>query len=100
MKKIIYKTNQDDPQIRAYKEAVEKGRQDHHVVYKEDSWVVTQGGAQRPIDTFGTQQEAIAKAKSIAQAQGTAVFIHGVDGRIRETESYESNPFPPQDSNH
>lgn len=90
MKKIIYKTNQNDPQIRAYKEAVEKGRQDHHVVYKEDSWVVIKGGAQRPIDTFGTQQEAVEKAKSIAQTQGTAVFIHGVDGRIRETESYET----------
>lgn len=91
MKKIIYRTNQNDPQIRAYKEAVEKGRRDHHVVYREDSWIIIQGGAQKPIDMFGTQQEAIEKAKSIAQTQGTSVFIHGVDGRIRETESYESD---------
>lgn len=94
MKKIIYQTNQNDPQVRAYKEAVEKGKRDHHVVYKEDLWMVIQGGAQKPIDTFDTQQEAIAKAKSVAQNQGTAVFIHGVDGRIRETESYDKDPFP------
>lgn len=100
MKKIFYKTNQNDPQVKAYKEAVEKGKLDHHVVYKEDSWKVIRGGSERAIETFGTQHEAIARAKSIAQNQGTSVYIHGVDGRIRETESYENDPFPPRDREH
>lgn len=93
MKKIFYKTNQNNPQIKAYKTAVEKGKQDHHVVYKDDSWKVTRGGSTKAIETFVTQQEAIKRAKSIARNAGTAVYIHGIDGRIRETESYENDSF-------
>lgn len=100
MKRIPYKTNQNDPQVKAYKEAVEKGRKDHHVVYKEDSWIVIRGDAQRPLNTFNTQEEAIKRAKSIARSQGTAVYIHGVDGRIRERENYDNDPFPPRDATH
>ena len=90
MKRIIYKTNQNNPQVKAYKEAVEKGRQDHHVVYKDDEWKVITGGAERPLETFRTQEEAVERAKSIARSQGTAVYIHGIDGRIREREIYGS----------
>ena len=100
MKKVFYRTNQNNPQIKAYKEAVERGKRNHHVVYKEDSWKVVRGGSERAIETFGTQQEAIARAKSIARSQGTAVYIHGVDGRIRERETYERDPFPPRDTTH
>ncbi|MBU0999964.1 DUF2188 domain-containing protein, partial [Patescibacteria group bacterium] len=82
----MYKTDQNDPQVKAYKEAVEGGRQDHHVVYKDDLWRVIRGGVQRPLGTFSTQEEAIKRAKIIARSQGTAVYIHGVDGRIRERE--------------
>ena len=96
MKKIMLKTNQNNPEVKADKQAVEKGKQDHHVVYKENSWMVIRGGSNKAVDAFGTQQEAIDQAKSIAQTQGTSVYIHGVDGRIKETESYENNPFPPQ----
>lgn len=97
MKRILYKTNQNDPVVIAYKEAVEKGRKDHHVIYKDDSWGVIRGDAQRPLETFSTQEEAIKRAKSIAKSQGTAVYIHGVDGRIREREIYESDPLPSRD---
>ena len=65
MKKIILKTNQNNPEIKAYKKAVEKGRQNHHVVYKDDSWKIIRGGSEKAVDTFETQQEAINKAKSI-----------------------------------
>lgn len=100
MKKTILITNQNDPQIKAYKEAVEKGKKNHHVVPAQGGWVIIGGGAGKPIDTFGTQHEAIEKAKSIAQNSGTSVYIHGSDGRIRETESYERDKFPPQDTIH
>jgi uncharacterized protein YdaT len=100
MKKIFYKTNQNNPQIRAYKEAVERGKRDHHVVYKDESWKVIRGGSERAIETFETQHEAIARAKYIAQNQGTSVYVHGVDGRIRETESYENDSYPPRNTAH
>lgn len=70
MKKTILKTNQNDPQIKAYKEAVERGKRNQHVVPAEGRWVVIGGGGEKPIDTFGTQQEAIERAKSIAQNYG------------------------------
>jgi len=95
VKKIILNTNQNNPDIKAYKQAIEKDKQDHHVVYKENSWIITRGGSSEVINSFGTQQEAISQAKSIAQSQGTAVYIHGTDGRIRETESYENNSYKP-----
>lgn len=98
MKKTILRINQNDPQIKAYKEAVEKGKKSQHVVPNQNGWVVIGGGTERHADTFGTQQEAIERAKSIAQSQGTAVYIHGTDGRIRDMESYDSDPFPPQDT--
>ena len=96
MKKTILKTNQNDPQIKAYKEAVEKGKKSQHVVPNNGGWVIIGGDREKPA-IFGTQQEAITKAKSIAQNQGTAVYIHGMDGRIRETESYERDSFSSQD---
>ena len=100
MKKIILKTNQNNPDIKAYKQAIEKGKQDHHVVYKENSWIITRGGSNEIINSFGTQQEAITQAKSIAQNQGTSVYIHGTDGRIKETVSYESNSYHPSNVSH
>lgn len=90
MRRIPYITNQNNPQVRAYKEAAEKGRKDHHVVYKGDSWRVIRGDAYRSLETFNTREEAIQRAKSIARSQGTAVYIHGVDGKIREREDYEN----------
>lgn len=99
MKKTILRTNQNDPQIKAYKEAVEKGKKSQHVVPNENGWVVI-GGTERHTDTFGTEQEAIERAKSIARNSGASVYIHGVDGRIRARESYDNDPFPPRDAEH
>ena len=98
MKKTILKTNQNDPQIKAYKEAVERGKKSQHVVPNNGGWVIIGGDTQK--HTFGTQQEAVERAKSIARNAGTAVYIHGADGRIRESESYENDSFPPQDIVH
>lgn len=94
MKKTILKTNQNDPQIKAYKEAVEKGKKSQHVVPNNGGWAIISGAEEKYGATFGTQQEAIEKAKSMARNAGTAVYIHRADGRIRETESYENNSFP------
>lgn len=98
MKKTILRTNQNDPQIKAYKEAVEKGRKSQHVVPSQSGWAVIAGDSDKPLNTFGTQQEAIEIAKSIARNSGASVYIHGIDGRIREREDYDSNLFPPKDS--
>ena len=83
MKKIQYKTDQNNPTVRAYKEAVEKGKKDQHILPRENGWIVKSLLSEKTSQTFSTQQEAAKYAESIA-SQGTAVFIHGFDGRIRD----------------
>jgi hypothetical protein len=61
-----------------------------HVVPSGDKWSVRKAGASRASGTFRTQEEAIARAKDIAQHQKTDLFVHGKDGRIRERSSYSS----------
>ncbi len=88
MKKVLYKTNQNDPTIRAYKEAVEKGKNNYHIIPKGNQWIVKKAGVDVPSQVFGSQQEASNYAKSAALNQGTAVFIHDLDGRIKERTDY------------
>lgn len=84
MNKINLKTNQDHPQIKAYKNAIEKGLKSHHVLPHENSWVVKRAGAARVSGIYDTQSDAVTAAKIIAKNNNSEVFIHGKDGRIRE----------------
>ncbi len=88
MKKIPYKTNQNNPAIKAYKSAVEKGMNNQHVLPRGDAWVVKRAGSAKASKTFETQQDAASYASSVAQNQGTSVFIHRSDGRIRARIDY------------
>lgn len=67
-----------------------------HVVPNGSKWSVRKAGASRASGTFDTQGEAIARARDVAQKQKTELFIHGRDGRIRERNSYGSDPSPPK----
>ncbi|TSC87681.1 MAG: hypothetical protein G01um101416_361 [Microgenomates group bacterium Gr01-1014_16] len=84
MKKVLYKTNQNHPAIKAYAEAVEKGQTSHHVIYWDGGWVVKRADSSKSSQLFDTQKEAADYAKGIAQNMGTALFVHGADGRIVE----------------
>jgi len=88
MKKIPYRTNQNNPQIRSYREAVEKGKKSQHVLPRGNEWVVKRAGSEKASKTFETQKKATNYAKSVAQNQGTAVFVHGIDGRIKDRRDY------------
>jgi len=67
-----------------------------HVVPHEDGWAVRRGGADRVTQVFDTQREAIDRARDISQNQGSELFIHGRDGRIRERDSHGDDPHPPK----
>ena len=88
MKKTLYKTNQNDPSIRAYKEAVEKGKRNQHILPYGKKWAVTNLAPNRvnPV-VFDDPQVAMQYAETNATA-GTAIFIHSSDGRIRERKDY------------
>lgn len=67
-----------------------------HVVPRGGEWAVTRAGAAKATSLHKTQKSAIQAANTIAKSSKTEVFIHGKDGRIRERNSYSSDPFPPK----
>ncbi|MCR6658625.1 MAG: DUF2188 domain-containing protein [Asticcacaulis sp.] len=72
-------------------------RKGQHVVPSATGgWSVKKSGAMRATVIYQTQAEAIAAATKIAQNQKTELYIHGRDGRIRERNSYGTDPHPPK----
>ena len=67
-----------------------------HVVKRGDHWSVVQEKAQCSSGNFKTQKEAIEKAKEIAKKNGQEVCVHGIDGKIRDKNSYGKEPYPPE----
>lgn len=67
-----------------------------HVVPHPDGWAVKPEGGERASSVHDTQAEAIERAREIARNQGSELFIHGRNGRIRERDSHGNDPFPPK----
>lgn len=63
-----------------------------HVVPNGGKWSVRKAGSSRATSTYTTQHEAVREARKIAKNQGTELYIHGRDGRIRERDSYGNDP--------
>lgn len=59
-------------------------------------WQVKGAGNKRATVITRTQKEAIKIAKEIATNKKSEVVIHGVNGRIRQKNSYGNDPFPPR----
>ena len=72
------------------------GNRAQHVVPNGTKWSIRKAGSSRATGTFDTQGEAIKEGRKIARNQGTELFIHGRDGRIRERDSYGNDPMPPK----
>jgi uncharacterized protein YdaT len=66
-----------------------------HVVPTNGKWGVRRTGSVRASGVYETQQEAIERARTLAQNQSTELYIHGRDGRIRERSTYAKDPHPP-----
>lgn len=67
-----------------------------HVVPHGDQWAVRGEGNSRYTVITGTQAEAADAARTIAQNQGSELFIHNRQGQIRERNTYGSDPYPPR----
>lgn len=73
-------------------EADEMAKMGQHVVPNGSKWSVRRAGSNRATSIHGTQKEAIDAARKIARNQGAELYIHGLDGRIRERNSYGNDP--------
>jgi hypothetical protein len=67
-----------------------------HVVPHDSGWAVKGAGNSKATSVHGTQAEAAAQARSIAQNQSSEMLIHGKNGQIREKNSYGNDPYPPK----
>lgn len=67
-----------------------------HVVRHPDGWAIRGAGSSRATAVFGTQADAIDRARGLARNQETELLVHGRDGRIRARDSYGSDPYPPE----
>ena len=68
-----------------------------HVTHRQDGkWQVKGAGNSRATVITSTQKEAIKIATGIARNQKSEVVIHGLNGKIREKNSYGNDPYPPK----
>ena len=87
MKKKRLQTDQNNPVILAYKDAVEREKNNFHIFPKENKWVVRKIDEIKSPNIFATQNEAEQYAVSLAN-QGTAIFIHNANGTIAHRKDY------------
>ena len=73
-------------------------KQSNHVVPSKEkgSWAVRKSGSTKSSKIFENQKEAIEYGRALSKKEKTELYIHRVDGRIREKRSYGNDPHPPK----
>ena len=76
----------------------------YHVTRKiPGEWAVVRENSDRVSDYENTQREAEIRAKELASNSGGGeVRIHGLDGKIRDSDTVSpgNDPYPPKDRVH
>lgn len=72
------------------------GKNQHVTPHPDGGWQVKGAGNSKATIRTDTQAEAIAVAREIARNQEAELLIHGMNGRIRERDSYGNDPYPPK----
>jgi len=77
----------------------------HHISKDKNrgDWKIVREGNPNPIGHAPTQKEAERIAKNLtANTGGGEVRIHGLDGKIRDSDTVKPgrDPFPPRDKKH
>lgn len=67
-----------------------------HVLPGNGNWAVKKEGGQKASRVTSTQKEAIQLGREIAKGNHSELLIHGKNGRIREKNSYGTDPYPPK----
>lgn len=68
-----------------------------HVTKRPDGqWQVKSEGASRATKVFPTQEKAINYGREVSRNQGSELFIHRPNSRIRARDSHGRDPYPPR----
>ncbi|PYZ92025.1 hypothetical protein CR194_17670 [Salipaludibacillus keqinensis] len=84
----LKKRDDKDKQSNSRPELLEKGE---HVFPHEEGWAVQAEDGKQPSDVFDKKQDAIERAREIAQKKETHLVIHKADGSVQDKQSYEEN---------
>ncbi len=76
---------QEDKNTSSNPELLDSGE---HVLKHEDGWAVKAKGAKQPSDVFSNKDEAVKRAKEIAENKGTEAVIYKEDGTIQHRFTY------------
>jgi len=71
-----------------------------HIVKHPDGWAVKGAGNKKATVVTETQVAAVKIGRKIAINQQSEFVIHGIDGKIRDKDSYGKDPYPPKDKKH
>ena len=63
-----------------------------YVVRHDDSWASRKAGAERVSRVFPTQKDAYDYARKQAIAEKAELYIQGVNGKFRGSNSYGNDP--------
>lgn len=69
-----------------------------HITKKDNNWRVIGEGNKKSTKNFDIQKEAIEFGRKIAINQKSELVIHGLDGKIRDKDSYGNDTCPPRDT--
>lgn len=75
-------------QVKNYGSSYRQGLKVRHVVKRDNGWAVKRSGASKASRVFRDQSRAISSARKQAKSAGSAVVIHGRDGKIRDVIRY------------
>ncbi len=62
----------------------------------DGKWENRKSGNSRASSVHNTQADAIKRGRELAQNNRSEHNIKGVDGKIRDKNSYGNDPFPPK----
>lgn len=74
--------------------------ENQYVVRHGKDWAVRGEGNTRVTSVHDTQGDAIEAARRIAQNERSELVIQGRDAKIRDKDSFGSDPYPPRDKKH
>lgn len=75
-------------------------KKDIHVVPHPEGWAVKREGAERATSVHERKVDALDAARELGRKDEVEVVIHGLDGKIQDSDSYGNDPNPPKDEKH
>ncbi len=88
VKKTLKRKNLNNPQIKSYEKAVDKGRKSQFVVESDGRWAVKRGDAKKASRVFDHKEKAVSYARVVARNSTSGLFVFNKDGSLQERKDY------------